>query len=407
MASGDRMRYRWVILILFVGSQIVLSIAGFGWGPLAPFLKKWMSLNSTQIGTISSTFFFAASLSAFPAGMVFDRYGVKSGFLSWLGLTSIPLLLLSFFQDRYQLLLPMVAIAGLGYGMGNPVASKGLFIWFDQRTRGTAFGLRQSAVTIGGAVAGIFLVYLSQRNGPFMAIRTASLMIMVMMIPVFFFYHNPDGASPSLASLDKRSIGLRIRGLIANRSFLIISAIAGMLGFTQAVIMTFFLLYANERLNYSLLISGSLLSLVMISGAIGRIFWGVVSDRLFNGRRKPGMILISILAVLSVSALAFWVRTWPHWLFLSVVIGIGLSSVGWNGITFVLVSEISSVDATATAVGLASTVSWAGLVLGPIIFGGLVDHSGYFYAWISVALLCLCCLFVCCLIPVSGLRKEL
>ena len=400
------MNYRWVILALFVGSQIVLSIAGFGWGPLAPFLKKSMSLNSTQIGIISSTFFFTASLSAFPAGVVFDRYGIKSGILSWLALTSIPLLLLSFFQNRYQLLLSMVAIAGLGYGMGNPVASKGLFIWFDQRTRGTAFGLRQSAVTIGGAVAGIFLVYLSQRNGPFMAIRTASLMIIVMMIPVLFLYRNPDGACSSPASLDQRSIGLRIRGLFANRSFLIISAIVGMLGFTQVVIMAFFLLYANERLSHSLLTSGSLLSLVMISGTTGRIFWGVVSDRLFGGRRKPVLILISILAVLSVTALACWVRTWPHWLFLSVVIGIGLSSVGWNGIAFVLVSEISSVDEIATAVGLTSTIAWAGLFLGPIIFGGLVDHFGYFYAWISVALLCLCCLFVCCLIPGSELKKK-
>jgi sugar phosphate permease len=392
MVSRDNMGYRWVVLLIFVVAQIFLSIAGFGWGPLAPFLKKLMSLSNIQLGAISSTFFFSAAFFAFPAGVIVDRSGVKRGVLLWLGLTGIPLLILSFFQHSYTFLLFMVAIAGLGYGMGNPVTSKGLLIEFDKRTRGTAMGIRQSAVTVGAAVAGVFLVYLSQRYGPFMALRMISLMIIAMSIPLFLFYHDTERNDFPPGS--QRSARLSFKGLFTNRPLLIVSLSMAMLGFAQGVVTTFLLLYANERLGYSLLAAGSLLSIVMIGGTVGRIFWGVVSDRLFHGKRKPVLLLISMLAVLSVTALAFWDDAWPHWLFIPIVIAIGLSTIGWNAIAIVLVAEISPITETATAVGLASTIAWGGLFIGPIIFGGIADYFGYFHAWIFVAFICLVCLIL-------------
>lgn len=402
--SKDSLNYRWVILSIFVGSQLVLSIAAFGWGALAPFLKKLMSLSGTQIGTISSTFYFTAAVSAFPAGIIVDHYGVKKGLLSWLGLTGVPLFFLSFVHSSYVIFLIMVAIAGLGYGMGNPVASKGLFTWFDKNTRGTVFGIRQSAVTGGGAVAGIYLVYTSQRIGPFMALLTVSLMIIVMVVLAFFFYQNPEGDNDipiNIGLKNNRSVKSGFRDLFTNKALLTVSMIMAMLGLAQGIIVTFFLLYVNEMLGYSLLAAGSLFTIVMISGAAGRVFWGVVSDRFFNGSRKPILIIISMLAALSVAILAFWSHTWSQWLFILVVIGIGLSSVGWNGIAMVLVTEISASSKTATSVGLASTIAWAGLFLGPIGFGVLTDNFGYFHAWISLAAFCFFSLILCFLVSVS------
>ena len=104
MTSEKEAGYRWVILSIFVISQFFLSIAGFGWGSLAPFLKKVMALNSTQIGLISSSFYFTSSMSAFPAGIAIDRYGVKAGVIVWLGLTGLPLFFLSFIHYYYLFL---------------------------------------------------------------------------------------------------------------------------------------------------------------------------------------------------------------------------------------------------------------------------------------------------------------
>jgi ACS family hexuronate transporter-like MFS transporter len=402
MISKNNIKYRWMILSVIVSSQFVLSLASFGWGPLSPFLKKIMLLSSTQIGTISSTFYFASALSAFPAGIIVDRYGVKKGLLSWLCLTGFPLFFLEFAHQNYHIFLLVVAVAGLGYGMGNPVASKGLFIWFDKKLRGTVFGIRQSTVTLGGAVAGILLVYISQRSGPFAALRAVFWMIIGMILLTFFLYrtpqvdeHVPDGREPK----DEGLMRLRLKDIFSNSALLVISLVFAMLGLAQGVIAAFFLLYINERLGYSLLAAGSLFTTVMISGAVGRVFWGVISDHFFNSRRKPVLIIISLLAFVSAITLAVWANTWPHWLFIPVVIGIGISSWGWNSISFVMVTEICDSTKTGTSVGLATTFGWLGISLGPMCFGIITDQLGYFYAWMSVAVFCVFSFLLCFLIP--------
>jgi MFS family permease len=88
-------------------------------------------------------------------------------------------------------------------------------------------------------------------------------------------------------------------------------------------------------------------------------------------------------------------------LFLPLVIATGLSSVGWNSISLVLVTEISAKNRTATSVGLASTIGWSGLFLGPVGFGSLTDHFGYSYAWISLAVFCFFSFILSFLMPVS------
>ncbi len=398
MFSKNQVDYRWVILALIAGSQLVLSMGSFGWGPLAPFLKKLMSLNSLQIGTVSASFYFASALSAFPAGIIVDRYGVKRGFVAWLGLTGFPLFFLGFFISFYYVFLIMVAVAGFGYGFGNPVASKGLYIWFDRKTRGMVFGIRQAAVTAGAAIAGVLLVYISQRSGPVIALRTVFCMISLMIVLVLVLYKTPEGAEHVPGRPERKGdsfIRSNLSEFFKNRVLFILSIVAAIFGMGQGVVATFFLLYLNEELGYSLLTSGYLFTLVMISGAVGRVFWGVVSDRLFKGSRRPVLIIISFLGFLSLTLLGLWPEMWPRWMFVLIAVGIGFSSWGWNGITFLMVAEISGKKRMATSVGLATTFGWFGISLGSMGFGIVTDHFGYFLAWMSQAVFCFLGFLLC------------
>jgi sugar phosphate permease len=404
MIPKNSLSYRWVILLIFVSSQLVLSIVGYGWGPLAPFLKKAMTLSGTQIGTISSVFYFTAALIAFPGGVIVDRYGVKLGLLAWLGFTGFPMLFLGFIYHEYSILLVLVAIAGLGYGLGNPVSSKGLFMWFNKKTRGTVFGIKQAAVTLGAALAGVLLVYLSQKFGPFSALGIIGIVITVMIILSSILYHDPQGTEDipyETVPEEKKSIISRLSYFFTDRTFVILSIIMAVLGLAQGIVATFLILFINEKLGFSLIAAGSILAVVMISGAVGRIIWGIVSDRLFNGRRKPVLMIISLLATLTVTILAFWGIDWPKQLFIPVVIGIGLALAGWNSIALVFVAEISPSNKTATYIGLASTITWFGLSIGPIAFGSITDHLGYFTAWISLAIFCLLSFFLCFFVTTS------
>lgn len=397
-------QYRWVILLIFVSSQIVLSISGLGWGALAPFLKKEMAISDYQIGAISSLFFFAAAFSAFPGGIIVDRFGAKTGLILWLALPGAACILMGFLHQYYILFLVFVALSGMGYGLGNPVASKGLFMWFDHKTRGTAFGIRQSAVTVGAAVAGVFLVSLSQKAGPFFSIRFTGMMIIPMAVLAYFFFRVPGGGAPGLpreVPKRERTKKVKIRVLFTNGPLLTASMVMALLGLAQGVVVTFFILYLNEKLGVSLLLAGSLFTFLMVNGTIGRIGWGIASDRLSGGRRKPVLMIIALLATVSTSVLALWSTAWPKALLIPVVVILGLSSVGWNAVGLVLVTEVCAEDQTATSVGFASTIGWAGIFLGPIGFGSVIEYAGYFQAWLSLAFCCLAALILCYLLPSS------
>jgi sugar phosphate permease len=363
-----------------------------------------MVLSDSQIGAIGSAFYFAAAFSAFPTGIGVDRFGVKIGLTLWLALTGVPLLLTGFFRQEYVFLLCLVALSGFGYGMGNPVASKGLYLWFDQRVRGTAFGIRQAAVTAGAAVAGLFLISISQKAGPFVALRITGFMIVTMILFALLFYRTPgDGKNVHPDTVDR---GARLgkgnfRILFKNRPLLVVSVATALLGLSQGVVVTFFILYLHEKLGISLLGAGSFYTLLMASGAFGRILWGVVSDRLFGGRRKPVLVIISVVVTACASILAFWPATWPRYLLVLVIVMTGLSSVGWNAISSVLVTEISGDRQTAASVGLSSTIGWLGIFLGPIGFGTLLDHSGYPVAWFSLSFCCFLSFILCLMIPRS------
>jgi len=393
-----RIQYRWLVLFLFVFSQLVLSIAGYGWGALAPFLKKLMSLNNTQIGSISSIFYFTAALSALPSGILVDRYGVKKGLISWLGLTGVPFLLLAIFKPVFFVFIIMVAISGFGYGIGNPVCSKGLFVWFDLDLRGLVFGIRLAGVTIGASLSGIVMVYLANQAGIFSSLGTIGSVIVVMTIVVMIYYKNPIQPEPIFnKTITHESVTYfsRFSEFFANKDFMFLSLITAFLGMAQGVVGSFIILYANEKLGYSLSESGFVLSLVMLSGATGRILWGLMSDRLYNARRKPVLMIISALAVFTVITLSVWNVSWNRWLLISLLIGLGLSTAGWNGIVLTWVTEITAESKTATAIGLLSTIGWLGIASGPITFGSITDHVGFFYAWMSLAFFCLFALSLC------------
>ena len=375
--------YRWVILSLFVTSQLLLSI-GISWGPLAPFVKKTLLLTDAQWGAVGFALYLATAISSFPSGISVDRYGVRRNFLLWLGITGVPLLLISLIHPSYLLLIILITISGLGYGMGNQVATKGLFGWFDARTRGTALGIRQAAVPGGFALAGVFLVYVAQRSSWHMAVGIIGALLILMLGISFFLYKEAPSASSPRGKKGKGE-GIGLKEILSNRKLLILF-IAGLLfGIGQGVITTFLVLYLTESLKYTEQLAGGLYAFSMIGAGVGRIFWGLVSDRIFNGRRAPVLLIMAILAILTVMVTLFWPEDWSAWLFSIPAFFLGFLGLGYNAVFLMLSAELGDPSRTGTVIGVGSLIGWVGVAIGPLVFGNIVTFSGYSNAWFFVA----------------------
>jgi sugar phosphate permease len=408
MGSASSYKGRWSVFSLILLAQFALSMGSHGWGPLAPFLKESMCLSNVEVGYITSIFYLASALSAFPAGMIVDSFGVKKGMLLWLGVTGLPLMAMKYTSTNFSLFLVILAMSGMGYGTGNPVASKGLYTVFQRGMRGTVFGLRQCSVTVGGALAGIWLVALSQKIGPFPTLQVVScLILLVAAVTLFCFPDQRELETEEMGRVGRRSFSMQgLKALLTSGSLFVITLIGMILGLSQGVVGAFLVLYLTDGIGVPRMAGGALFSIMMLGASGARLLWGVMSDKLFHGRRRPVLFLISSLGVLSLFLLGFWSADWPPWLLTPLVLGVGASTWGWNSMFAVMAAETSDSGHTATSLGFTTAFGWLGIASGPMIFGYITEGFGYPFAWMTVAVFCAAAGMLCFRISESGDRET-
>ena len=394
MVEGEgKNRYAWVILSILFLSQLALALGAYAWGPLGPFIKKSLSLSNVQFGSITSILYLMSVICSIPSGISVDRWGVKRNLIVCMLLMGTAMILASFMKS-YIWLLVLIVFVGASYGMINPIASKGLTLWFDTKTRATAFGIRQMGVTAGGAIAGIFLIYLAKlRDWNFAVLVVGLLALLIGIIGYLFYKEVPaDFIKPAISK--KTTQKITILDLLKNKNLVLLSLIMTFLCLGQSSIASFMVLYLKEHLGLTAIMAGSFLTITMICGGAARVFWGIVSDRVFNGKRLPVMKIICFLATVSALAVFLYGSKLPPSFFIPVVVLFGFSYLGFQGVAVVLIVEICGHELAGRATGLGVTIAWIGMVLGPVIFGALAE-AGYNFAWLFVTVTSSCAVLFC------------
>ncbi len=394
MVEGEgKNRYAWVILSILFLSQLALALGAYAWGPLGPFIKKSLSLSNVQFGSITSILYLMSVICSIPAGISVDRWGVKINLIVCMLLMGTAMILAGF-MESYIWLLVLIVFVGASYGMINPIASKGLTLWFDVKTRATAFGIRQMGVTAGGAIAGIFLIYLAKLKDWYFAVLVVGLLALLIGIIGYLFYKEAPADRIKPAISKKTTQKITILDLLKNKNLVLLSLIMTFLCLGQSSIASFMVLYLKEHLGLTAIIAGSFLTITMICGGAARVFWGIVSDRVFNGKRLPVMKIICFLATVSALAVFLYGSKLPPSFFIPVVVLFGFSYLGFQGVAVVLIVEICGHELAGRATGLGVTIAWIGMVLGPVIFGALAE-AGYNFAWLFVTITSSCAVLLC------------
>ncbi len=397
--------YHWVILGVLLGSQVFMSMGAYAWGPLAPFLQDSLNLSLTEIGLITAALYMASVVVSIPAGFTVDRFGSRVNLLICLGVMGVAMMLMGL-VNSYALLIAFTAFAGIGYGMINPVAAKGITQWFSTRLRATAMGIRQAGVTIGGAIGGVLLTVLAQAYDWHVAVMVVGAVMLVMVVVSFIFYKESFAKVPAATPTTSNSQSqippqqkLGFRSLVTERNLLLIAVIFMLLAMGQSSVGAFLVLYLNnEVVSFPVVLAGTCFTTAMIAGGVGRVGWGVVSDRLLGGKRKEVLLITCVIAICGSVGAAFLTEGVPQWLPFLVAIILGISYLGFQGVGVAFIVEISGPAMAGKATGLVVTVAWIGIVLGAPIFGAIAGNVGYFWGWIMLAatsgIAALLCLFL-------------
>jgi MFS family permease len=381
--TSERDRFRWTILALISVSHIIGATAQYGINTLAPFYKDELGLSRAQVGLFFSAFYLAMSGFSLGAGWLADRLGVRKtmlqGHLS-LGICTVAASLAPSFSWAFA----SFFLAGLGYSFLNPASSKGVMLWFHQDERAMAMGTKQTGVPAGGVVTAMLappLVLIMGWRGALAALGVINLCFGFLFS---WFWRDPLDESAALVS--GRVASKMTRAPLKIRSLLPISCATAVYLVGQMSLITYVPLYLKDAMGFSAYWASQALALTQAGAMIGRVGWGVASDRFFGGRRKIVLVIIGVLSALLITALSFVSRQAPLFLLLAILFLVGICLVGYQGVSYALIGEIAGKERTGAALGLMITINAACATFGTPMFGYIVDRTGsYSIAWQALA----------------------
>jgi sugar phosphate permease len=313
-----------------------------------------------------------------------DKFGLRRFLLIGPGLLGLSFLLLSR-MTSYPVALIFTFIGGIGYVFVNPSAAKALTNWFPSRMRGTAIGIMKSGVNIGGGLGGAILPSLAIMIGWRNAMASvAAAAILLGTIGITLYRNLPvQTTDEPLTPVVKN-----FRKVLTNSSILLLGILGTTFTAIQLCVSAYLVLYLNEVLLLPVVLAGTYLTVASVGGASGRIIWGIISDRIFGGRRKPVLATIGFISASMAILVAFFAAEIPLWLLYIMVAVFGFAALGWNGIHITFLAEFAGKEQAATAVGLGLAFTSLGVLYGPPIFGYIVDLTqSYTMAWTIFAVI--------------------
>ena len=380
------MTSRWPILVLVTLAHALGALTALAVAPLAPFLLDSLALSRVQVGLFLPAVYLGGVLMALPAGWLADRLGVRLT-LALGQLIVGAMITLAAASPSLAVLLTLLVLGGFGFSVLNPATGKAVVEWFPPRERGMAMGIKQTGLTLGGLAAALVLPPIALAWSWRHALAAAGTLSLVSAVLVAVLYRR----SPivSITPLVDRPRLAELGAFLRRPPVLVVFGCGLALSIAQSSLLAYLVLYAKETFLVSAVRAAQFLALAQIGGTASRVLWGVASDRSFGGRRRPGVVVSAAIGAASYATLALG-SLLPAWLMVPLAVVAGAGAFGWVGLYFALVAEIGGPRYAGLLTGAATACSWSGTLIGPPIFGLVLEATGdYTLPWLFLTLVAL------------------
>ena len=132
--------------------------------------------------------------------------------------------------------------------------------------------------------------------------------------------------------------------------------------------------YLTDHVGVPLALSGLLTALFPAVGVVSRTSGGVLSDRLFDGERRPVAVLSFVVAA---PAVAGFVVVSQVGAIVGLLVVAGFAVQLSIGLLYTYVVEVVAPAVRTTAVSMLTSVGLLGAFLAPIVGGEIIDRAGY------------------------------
>ncbi|KAB1190780.1 MULTISPECIES: nitrate/nitrite transporter [Haloferax] len=349
------------------------AAAAYEIGPASvlPLIQESLALEASTAGWLVSIMYATAVVTSIPAGIILDRYSVRwlvsfgsvalvvAGVWGWFAATA----------GAYLWLLVSRVLGGIAYVIFWNAGANVVGSAVTPRYRATAVGVFTASAPVGFAL-GQFGSPLIATVAGWPAILPLYAGIGVVGFTSFLLAtrrHVPgiDTTPPDWAAL---------RELFTSQAVWVVCVLCFLAYSLYLFVNTWLPSYLVDGFGISLAASGLLTALFPAIGAIGRTSSGLVSDRVFGGKRRPVVVSSFAIATPAVVAFAF-VSQLAFVGGAVVVVGFAIQLV--TGLIFSYIAELVPPSVRTTAISLLTSVGLLGAFAAPIVAGAIIDRAGY------------------------------
>lgn len=353
--------------------------------------------NKAQLGFALSGVSIAYGLSKFLMGNVSDRSNARTFLTAGLVLSAITMILMGvvpFATSSITVMFLLLFLNGWFQGMGWPPCGRVVVHWYSVKERGTMMSIWNVAHNVGGGLVGpiailaieIFADWHSKFYFPGLIALFFALIAYLLVrdtpqscgLPPIEAYKN-DYPKNYSADQEKELSAKEIffKYVFNNRMLWYIAFANAFVYLVRYGILDWAPTFLEEAKGFSLKESGWAYFFYEYAGIPGTLLCGLISDKVFKGRRAPATIIYMVLVLIAV--LVYWKNPPGNiWIDNAALIAIGFLIYGPVMLIGVQALDLVPKKAAGTAAGLTGLFGYmGGALFANIAIGIVVDKWGW------------------------------
>lgn len=354
-----------------------------------PFIAEEYGYSKVQLGLVLTAFSVVYGIGKFLNGYLSDRSDARY----FMGLGLLGSAIINYFMGHACSLVYFIVLWGLNgwmQSMGAPPVGRMLTHWFAPKELGTKWSIWSCSHQVGNAVIAVLAGWLVLHYGwraafftPAVIAVCISLFLMNRLrdnpervgLPDVEIYKN-DVLAPA-NSKDKLTPREVLTLVLKNKYVWYISLANLFLYVPRMGVLNWAPTFLREFKGVSIAIAGLQHACFDIAGLVGGITAGILSDRIFKGRRGP--VATIYLLFLSASFILLW-KIPPGHAFLDAIALIisGFLVAGPQVLVGIALADFASKRAVGVSNGFAGIM---GYVAGASISGAGVGHIVDVWGW--------------------------
>lgn len=339
----------------------------------------------TELGVIGSSLFFIYAIGKFANGFLADRSNVKRLMSTGLLVTALINLCLGFMNSFYAFVI-LWGLNGWVQSMGAASGVVNMTRWADPKVRGTYYGIWSASHNLGEALTFITIALIVSAMGwRYGMIGAGVIGILYFFVMITFMHDTPQSkgllldadtiqAKKEAATKGKdNDFNKAQKAVLTNPAIWILALSSAFMYISRYAVNSWGVFYLEAQKGYNTLDSSLIISISSVCGIIGTVLSGIISDKLFNGKRNMPAFIFGTLNVIALSMFLlipgtnFWLDATAMVLF-GLAIGVLICFIGG-----LMAVDIAPKNASGAALGVVGVASYLGAGIQDIMSGVLIE----------------------------------